>query len=400
MDRQNRTPSSATAVHDHRVEPKGVLPRRVQAWIMAGLALVIILVILVTGNPEPAAPASQALTAPALVSAPVATERVRTFQRELAERDPRDPRAVVPPAPGVAVAETPTSAEAQQPDPLVEERRRREYESLFSDNVAFSKRAGASGGSPSDPRTVPSPSLLELAALQQAFAQNPLPGVPATPPAMAQPPVAGPAATVSTPAPSGLRILEGTIIETVLLNRLDGTFSGPVTTLVTTPVYSEDRQAILVPSGARLLGKVAPVQAWGESRLAVSFHRLVLPNGRTVSLDEFKGLNQIGETGLKDAVDRHYLQVFGASLAVGAISGLAQWGTRGGFNESFGDASRQSTGASLATSSGRVLDRYLNVLPTVTIREGHRIKVYLTGDLTLPPYESVRVHVSPNGGVL
>jgi type IV secretion system protein VirB10 len=79
---------------------------------------------------------------------------------------------------------------------------------------------------------------------------------------------------------------------------------------------------------------------------------------------------------------------------------LAQWGTRGGFNESFGEASRQSAGASLATSSGRVLDRYLNVLPTVTIREGHRIKVYLTGDLTLPPYENVRTDVSPNGGVL
>jgi len=55
----------------------------------------------------------------------------------------------------------------------------------------------------------------------------------------------------------------------------------------------------------------------------------------------------------------------------------------------FGDEFRQSSGASLATSTSRVLDRYLNVLPTVTIREGHRIKVYLTNDLELPAYAPV-----------
>jgi type IV secretion system protein VirB10 len=86
-------------------------------------------------------------------------------------------------------------------------------------------------------------------------------------------------------------------------------------------------------------------------------------------------------------VNRHYLQVFGASLAIGALSGLAQYGTTGGFGTtSFADQYRQAAGASLATSTGRVLDRYLNVLPTITIREGYRIKVYLTNDLDLPAF--------------
>jgi type IV secretion system protein VirB10 len=121
--------------------------------------------------------------------------------------------------------------------------------------------------------------------------------------------------------------------------------------------------------------------------LAVSFHRLLMPDGRGYSLDRFKGLDQIGETGLKDEVNRHYLQVFGASVAIGALSGLAQYGTTGGFGPStFGDQYRQAAGASLAASTGRVLDRYLNVLPTITIREGYRIKVYLTNDLDLPAF--------------
>lgn len=180
------------------------------------------------------------------------------------------------------------------------------------------------------------------------------------------------------------------MVETVLLNRLDGTFSGPVSAMVTTPVYSEDRQTVLIPAGARVLGEVSPAQNWGDARLAVRFHRLLLPNGATFSLDQFRGLNQIGETGLKDEVNRHYLQVFGASVAVGALSGLAQWNTRGGYNGSTEDAYRQSAGASLATSTSRILDRYLNVLPTITIREGHRIKVYLTNDVFLPAYDEAR----------
>jgi len=161
-----------------------------------------------------------------------------------------------------------------------------------------------------------------------------------------------------------------------------------VSCLVTTPVYSQDRQSVLIPAGARVLGNAAPVQTWGDARLAVSFHRLIMPDGHTYSLDRFKGLDQIGATGLRDSVNRHYLQVFGASLAIGAISGLAQYNTTGGLNYTFGDAYRQAAGASLAQSTSRVLDRYLNVLPTITIREGFRVKVYLTNDLALPAYGS------------
>ena len=136
-----------------------------------------------------------------------------------------------------------------------------------------------------------------------------------------------------------------------------------------------------------VIGSSSAVQSWGDSRLAVTFHRLLMPDGHTYSLDKFKGLDQIGASGLRDQVNRHYLQVFGASLAIGAISGLAQYNTLAGFDYTFTDAYRQAAGGSLATSASRVLDRYLNALPTITIREGFRIKVYLTNDLELPAYD-------------
>jgi len=187
------------------------------------------------------------------------------------------------------------------------------------------------------------------------------------------------------------RLFEGTIIETVLENRLNASFSGPVNALVTTAVYSHDGTHVLIPQGSRVVGEVQRVSATGQQRVAIAFHRLIMPDGFAVSLDQFKGLNEIGETGLKDLVDQHYLQIFGASLALGAIAGLSEAGGNYGYNTSGVDLYRQGVSQSLSTSATRILDRFLNVLPTITIREGHRIKVILSDDLALPAYERHRM---------
>jgi type IV secretion system protein VirB10 len=187
------------------------------------------------------------------------------------------------------------------------------------------------------------------------------------------------------------RLLEGTIIDTVLTNRLDGSASAPVNCLVTTPVYSHSGRQVVVPAGARVLGETKPVQALGETRLAVTFHRLVMPDGSTHSLDQFVGLNQIGDAGLRDQANQHYWSTFGAAAAVGLISGLAQFVSTAGLGG--GDGNRTviiAGGAAEAASqvSAQTMNRFLNRLPTITIREGHRVQVYLTSDLELPAYSS------------
>ena len=164
-------------------------------------------------------------------------------------------------------------------------------------------------------------------------------------------------------------------------------------TLLTTDVYSHDRQQLLILQGSRILGEVKPVTNSGQQRLAVTFHRILMPDGYSVSLDQFQGLSQIGETGLRDQVDHHYLEVFGVSIAIGAIAGLSQTNSQFGFTESATDAYRQGFAASTSQSALRILDRFLNILPTFTIREGHRIKIYLARDLTLPAYDR---HTVPN----
>ena len=121
--------------------------------------------------------------------------------------------------------------------------------------------------------------------------------------------------------PGWERIYEGSFLEAVLVTQLSGDFPGPVLAQVAVPFYSADRQRVLVPRGARAIGTASAVLGQDQERLAVSFHRLIYPDGRWVTLD-FHGLNQVGEGALKDRVNRHYFSMFAAVGAVGIISGL------------------------------------------------------------------------------
>ena len=206
-------------------------------------------------------------------------------------------------------------------------------------------------------------------------------------------PVAAPAGAPATATGKTYVLFEGTVLETLLINRLDGQFTGPVECLLTSAVYSHDRQHLLIPAGTKLLGETRKVEAFGQTRLAVAFHRMVMPDGFSASLDHFQGLNQIGDAGLRDQVNNHYLRIFGASLAIGAIGAIAEAGTSGGLTASGSDLMRQGFAQSTAQSSAQILDKFLNVLPTITIREGHRVKVYLSGDLALPDYAN---HTMPS----
>ena len=184
-------------------------------------------------------------------------------------------------------------------------------------------------------------------------------------------------------------VFEGTTIDTVLVNRLDGEFAGPLKVMVTNPIYSQDRQHLLIPEGTFILGEAQKVASLGQKRLAVTFHRLLMPDGYTVDLDQFHGLDQAGSTGLKDKVNNHYVEIFGASIALGIISGAAEaTNLNQGYNEIGTEAYKAGIASSLSQSSANVLDRFINIPPTITIHEGHRIKVYITQDMLLPAYEN------------
>jgi type IV secretion system protein VirB10 len=185
-------------------------------------------------------------------------------------------------------------------------------------------------------------------------------------------------------------IYEGSVLDTVLMNRLDGDAVGPVKVLVASPLYSHDLQHVIIPDGTVVLGEAKKTGAAGfgqQRRMAVVFHRLIMPDGYSVDLDQFHGLDQIGEEGLKDKVNNHYLQIFGASIALGVIAGASEITQGGGtITTSGSQAFTNGAAGSVSQSATTILDRFMQIPPTITIREGHRVKVYFTQDLLLPAY--------------
>jgi type IV secretion system protein VirB10 len=269
---------------------------------------------------------------------------------------------------------------------------KREVESLSAGLIVRSERLRASA-SPAASNASPSPAppiSASALASQPAGPAADVRSAAAAGPGASEPSLAArdsrsPVADQSAHGPT-YRLFEGTLLETVLTNRLDSSFTGPVTCMVTTGVWSHSRQHLLIPQGAKVLGEARRVTTTGQARLAVVFHRLIMPDGYSVSLDRFTGLSQVGETGLKDQVNHHYAQIFGVSAALGAIAGLAARGTNYGPGAGGGDAFRQGFSQQLSQQGAQILNQFLNVLPTVTIREGVRVKVYLLADLSLPAY--------------
>jgi type IV secretion system protein VirB10 len=202
----------------------------------------------------------------------------------------------------------------------------------------------------------------------------------------------GPEVNIDSASGQPYVVYEGATIDTVLMNRLDGDAVGPVKVLVSNPVYSHDRQHVLIPEGTIVLGEAKKIGGSGfgqQRRMSVAFHRLIMPDGYSVDLDQFHGLDQIGEEGLKDKINNHYLQIFGASIALGVIAGAAEISQGGGVYAGSGpQVFTNGAASSVSQSATTVLDRFMQIPPTITIREGHRVKVYITQDMLLPAYEN------------
>ena len=397
-------------------EPKGALPGGMVT--KAGVVLIAVLVAGLLFSSSLAGPGEDATAAGAPVQpravndregrsfdAGIRDETQRETQRAAADSrdDPADSAAGAPSGAGSAGANDGAGgrapgmgrAEFELREALRLEEVERRTRSLRSLPVAQSHRdpngstdAAASPVAPESPDAVLDGALASLgqslAALEAEMAAGLAGG--GLPPG-----VGGSAARTGLPAssasepgrlvrpvdpPGWERIHEGTFLEAVLVTQLSGEFPGPVLAMVSAPLYSTDRQLVLIPRGARVVGTAQAVQNRDQSRLAVSFHRLLLPDGSWIDL-EFTGLNQVGESALRDRVNRRYLSTFAAAGAVGALSGLTLSGA-------FPYGLQAGIGQGLGGSATSMLDRYLNRLPEITIRAGHRLRIWFTSDVLIP----------------
>lgn len=188
---------------------------------------------------------------------------------------------------------------------------------------------------------------------------------------------------------SPYEVKAGTVVAAALLTAIDTTRSGPVTASVTENVFDTvTGRHLLIPQGARLIGRHDGESRHGDKRAFVVWERLILPNGKSLILPKEPGVDAAGAIGVRGAVDRRLGSLAIATLFAGAITTLGQAArdrddTAGGLLGDAGDAAAIEA----AQVGGKLIDRELEVRPAITLRPGARVRVFVTRDLVLEPYQ-------------
>lgn len=185
---------------------------------------------------------------------------------------------------------------------------------------------------------------------------------------------------------SPYQVMAGTIIPASLITGLNSDLPGTIVAQVTQPVYDTVSGAhLLIPQGARLIGRYDSQVSFGQDRALIVWDRVLFPNGASLQIDAMPGTDAAGYAGLSDKVDNHWGRVFvaaglasllgiGTELAVDDDDGLTR-----AIRDSYQDTANQA--------GQRIVDRNLNIQPTLKVRPGWPLRVIVTRDLVLRPYE-------------
>lgn len=180
----------------------------------------------------------------------------------------------------------------------------------------------------------------------------------------------------------------GAIIPGVLLTAVDTSRPGPVIATVTQNVFdSVTGRHLVVPQGSRLIGRHEGDSAHGDRRAFLVWDRMILPNGKSVILSEAPGVDAQGAVGVRGEVDRRLWPMAVATLFAGAVTTLGELARGGSDDRSFTASAGDAASIEAAQVGGRLVDRELGVQPSIRVQAGAPVRVMITRDLILEPYQ-------------
>lgn len=183
-------------------------------------------------------------------------------------------------------------------------------------------------------------------------------------------------------------VMAGSVISASLITGLNSDLPGTVIAQVTEDVYDTvTGRILLIPQGSRLIGTYSSVVAFGQDRAFVVWQRIIMPNGASIRIDNLPATDAAGYTGLKDGVDYHTWTLL-KGVALSTLLGVGTQATFGTSQSNLVQAISQSTQESTNQAGQRIVEKDLNIQPTITIRPGWPLRVIVGKDILLRPYQS------------
>lgn len=175
-------------------------------------------------------------------------------------------------------------------------------------------------------------------------------------------------------------IAQGTLIPAVLETALDSTRPGQARALVSRDVHGYGGSRLLIPRGSRLYGEYRADLAPGQNRAFVQWGRLVRPDGVTVMIDS-PAADSLGRSGIRGRVNSHFFERFGSALLQTSLNiGTSVAASRIGNGSVIVALPTGALGAAPQIATQQIQ-------PTLKVRQGTRISVFVARDLDFTAVE-------------
>ncbi len=191
----------------------------------------------------------------------------------------------------------------------------------------------------------------------------------------------------------------GFVVPGTLISGINSELPGQIVAQVAQNVYdTATGKYLLIPQGARLVGAYSSQVAYGQARVLVAWQRIIFPDGKALDIGAMPGVDSAGYAGFHDQVDKHYLRVFGSALMMSAVTAGIMYSQQsnqttatgpGSYSPNASSALSQALGQQLGHVTAQMIQKNMNIAPTLDIRPGFRFNIIVTKDLTFTkPYQS------------
>ncbi|CCW19396.1 Conjugative transfer protein TrbI [Sphingobium indicum BiD32] len=188
---------------------------------------------------------------------------------------------------------------------------------------------------------------------------------------------------------SAYMVQAGSVIPAALITGIRSDLPGQITAQVTQNVYdSATGRILLIPQGSRLIGDYDSEVSAGQNRVLLAWDRLILPGGRSILLDRQPGADAAGMSGLQDKVNYHWGNMLKAAMVSTLLGAGTQLVAQG--DDELTRALRYGMQDTINQTGRQVVQREINVPPTLTVRPGFAIRVVITRDLVLEPVQGAQ----------
>ena len=196
-----------------------------------------------------------------------------------------------------------------------------------------------------------------------------------------------------------LELKTGAVVPGVMVTGINSDLPGNMIAQVTQNVFdSATGRNLLIPQGTKIYGVYDSRVIYGQSRVLIAWNRLIFPDGSSMDINAMPGTDMGGMAGFKDEVDNHYTRIFGSALMMSLVTGSMAYAldsTNDGTSSENGTSMTDEMTAALAAQLGQttttLLQKNLNIKPTLEIRPGYQFNIVVTKDLVFrDPYKHWR----------